>query len=125
MIQARLAGSVPVETVCPRSLYQFMIVTVYRYKRPYKSADCKYVHPGYGFLSENADFAQSIEDQGRTWVGPPPGVLRLFGDKTAARKLATDHGVPVVGGSSNLGSAEEAEEWASTKMSMPVIMKAA
>lgn len=89
------------------------------------SAGVTYVHPGYGFLSESADFAASIEAQGRIWVGPPPSVLRLFGDKTAARKLAMENDVPVVGGSENLGNAEEAEVFVSMNMTMPVIMKAA
>jgi acetyl/propionyl-CoA carboxylase alpha subunit/acetyl-CoA carboxylase carboxyltransferase component len=59
---------------------------------------CAYVHPGYGFLSENADFARACEAAGLTFIGPSPSVLELFGDKAAARDLAEKSGVPVVPG---------------------------
>ncbi|AGW92042.1 MULTISPECIES: acetyl-CoA carboxylase family protein [Cupriavidus] len=64
-----------------------------------RRAGCGMVHPGYGFLSENADFAQSCLDAGLVFAGPAPDVLRLFGDKARARALAREHGVPVVPGS--------------------------
>jgi acetyl-CoA/propionyl-CoA carboxylase, biotin carboxylase, biotin carboxyl carrier protein len=54
------------------------------------------VHPGYGFLAENADFAAAVEAAGLTWVGPPPNALRLGGDKLAAKRIAAEAGVPVV-----------------------------
>ncbi|WDF43340.1 carboxyl transferase domain-containing protein [Streptomyces sp. T12] len=57
---------------------------------------CDAVHPGYGLLAENADFAQRCADAGLTWVGPRPEVLRTLGDKTAARELAARLGVPVL-----------------------------
>ena len=59
---------------------------------------CTFVHPGYGFLSENADFARACEAAGLTFVGPSSDVLDLFGDKAAARDLAGKSGVPVVPG---------------------------
>jgi acetyl/propionyl-CoA carboxylase alpha subunit len=54
------------------------------------------VHPGYGFLAENGDFAEAVEAAGLAWVGPPPAALRSGGDKLAAKRIARDAGVPVV-----------------------------
>ena len=54
------------------------------------------IHPGYGFLAENADFAEAVEAAGLTWVGPPPEALRLGGDKLAAKRIAREAGVPVL-----------------------------
>ena len=54
------------------------------------------IHPGYGFLAENADFAEAVGAAGLTWVGPPPEALRLGSDKLAAKRVATEAGVPVV-----------------------------
>src|SRR5205807_4399943 len=56
------------------------------------------IHPGYGFLSENADFAEACARSGITFVGPPAPVIRLLGDKIAAKALAQQAGVPVVSG---------------------------
>jgi acetyl/propionyl-CoA carboxylase alpha subunit/acetyl-CoA carboxylase carboxyltransferase component len=63
-----------------------------------KDAGCDAVHPGYGFLSENAVFARACADAGLTFVGPSPHTLSLFGDKGRARALAKQCGVPVLGG---------------------------
>jgi len=85
-----------------------------------------FVHPGYGFLSESADFAQSLENSGVAWVGPPPDVLRLFGDKIQARALASQSGVPVVRGSSNLTSSDECMGLLKNgDVNLPAIVKAA
>jgi len=83
------------------------------------------IHPGYGFLSENADFAQLCEDNGIHFVGPKPDVLREFGDKTKARKLAIEHGVPVVPGTDHpLEDPKAAKDWCAAN-GYPVILKAA
>ncbi|MGB6054374.1 MAG: biotin carboxylase N-terminal domain-containing protein, partial [Burkholderiaceae bacterium] len=63
-----------------------------------RAAGCDAIHPGYGFLSENADFARACAAAGIRFVGPAPEVLELFGDKAAARKLAESQQVPVVAG---------------------------
>ena len=62
-------------------------------------ANCDAVHPGYGFLSENATFARDCAAAGLTFIGPAPETLDQFGDKSAARALAQEVGVPVLGGS--------------------------
>src|SRR5690606_20235074 len=56
------------------------------------------VHPGYGFLAENADFAQAVIDAGLTWIGPDPQAIRELGDKVTARHIATRVGAPLVPG---------------------------
>ena len=56
------------------------------------------VHPGYGFLSENAGFARAVIDAGLTWIGPPPAAIEQLGDKVQARKLALSVGAPLVAG---------------------------
>jgi len=61
-------------------------------------AGCDSIHPGYGFLSENAAFARACAAAGITFVGPRPETLDLFGDKAAARRLAIETGVPVLAG---------------------------
>jgi len=83
------------------------------------------VHPGYGFLAENAQFAEVLGECNLTWIGPPPRVIRLMGDKAKARQTAVEAGVPVLPGSGDpLSSVEEAERLAG-EVGLPVILKAA
>jgi acetyl-CoA/propionyl-CoA carboxylase biotin carboxyl carrier protein len=63
-----------------------------------KEAKADAVHPGYGFLSENADFAQAVLDAGLIWIGPPPAAISALGDKVSARRIAAAAGAPLVAG---------------------------
>lgn len=82
------------------------------------------VHPGYGFLSENPDFAEICEAHGITFIGPPVEVLRLCGDKVAAKETAKNAGLPVLPGSPPLAEKEEARKWAE-ELGYPLLLKAA
>jgi acetyl-CoA carboxylase biotin carboxylase subunit len=81
------------------------------------------VHPGYGFLAENADFAQAVLDAGLTWIGPPPEAMRLMGDKVAARKTMATAGVPIVPGTQHELGDEELEIVAE-RIGYPLLVKA-
>ena len=63
-----------------------------------RSTGAEAIHPGYGFLSENADFAEAVTDAGLVWIGPPPDATRSVGDKVEARRIANTAGVPIVPG---------------------------
>jgi len=83
------------------------------------------VHPGYGFLSENAGFAQAVIDAGLTWVGPSPQAIRDLGDKVTARHIATRAGAPLVPGTRDpVAGADEVVAFASEN-GLPVAIKAA
>lgn len=82
------------------------------------------IHPGYGFLSENADFAQMVEEHDIAFVGPSADHIRLMGDKIAAKQAAKDSGIPVVPGSDGeIMDADDARAWAD-KIGFPVLIKA-
>jgi len=81
------------------------------------------IHPGYGFLSENAEFADVVQKCGLTWIGPQPSVIRMMGDKVMARNTMAAAGVPILPGTGVLKSDEEAEE-AVDRIGLPVIIKA-
>lgn len=83
------------------------------------------VHPGYGFLSENAEFAQAVLDAGLTWIGPPPQAIRDLGDKVSARHIAARAGAPQVPGTPDpVNSADEVVAFAQ-EHGLPVAIKAA
>ncbi|WP_327328944.1 ATP-grasp domain-containing protein [Streptomyces sp. NBC_01208] len=90
-----------------------------------KDSGADAVHPGYGFLSENAEFAQAVLDAGLTWIGPPPQAIRDLGDKVAARHIAQRAGAPLVAGTPDpvSGSAEVVEF--AQKNGLPIAIKAA
>jgi acetyl-CoA/propionyl-CoA carboxylase, biotin carboxylase, biotin carboxyl carrier protein len=90
-----------------------------------KKSGADSVHPGYGFLSENADFAQAVIDAGLIWIGPPPAAIRVLGDKVSARKIAAKAGAPLVAGTADpVDSHDEIIAFAK-EHGLPVAIKAA
>ncbi len=90
-----------------------------------KQSGATAIHPGYGFLAENAQFAQAVIDAGLTWIGPPPAAIRAMGDKVSARKVAGAAGVQSVPGTLEpISSPDEIKEFAD-KHGWPVAIKAA
>jgi propionyl-CoA carboxylase alpha chain/3-methylcrotonyl-CoA carboxylase alpha subunit/acetyl-CoA/propionyl-CoA carboxylase biotin carboxyl carrier protein len=82
------------------------------------------IHPGYGFLSENADFAASVAEAGLVFIGPPPAVIRLMGDKVASRNFVRDHGFPVAP-SATPGTGETDFLQRAAAIGFPLLVKAA
>ena len=90
-----------------------------------KKSGADAVHPGYGFLSENADFAQAVINAGLIWIGPSPEAITALGDKVSARKIAAKVGAPLVAGTPNpVDSADEVVAFAQ-EHGLPVAIKAA
>ena len=90
-----------------------------------KKSKATMVHPGYGFLSERAEFAQAVIDAGFKWVGPSPNAIEKLGDKIEARKIAASVGAPLVQGTQDpLNNADEALEFAK-QFGLPIAIKAA
>src|SRR6185503_19652281 len=88
-------------------------------------AGAQAVHPGYGFLAENAAFAQDVEDAGLVWIGPPPDAIELMGNKTAARTAMQEAGVPIIPGTTDpVGSVEELLALGD-EIGFPLLIKAA
>ena len=88
-------------------------------------AGAEAIHPGYGFLAENAEFARRVEQAGLTWVGPPPDAIELMGTKTAARRAMREAGVPIVPGAVDpVQSADDVVELGD-EIGYPMIIKAA
>ncbi|WP_275532417.1 biotin carboxylase N-terminal domain-containing protein, partial [Mycobacterium avium] len=80
-----------------------------------RAAGADALHPGYGFLSENADFATAVADAGLTWVGPPVDAVRAMGSKIESKKLMAAAGVPVL---------DELDPDTVTEAQLPVLVKA-
>jgi acetyl-CoA/propionyl-CoA carboxylase biotin carboxyl carrier protein len=90
-----------------------------------KDSGADAIHPGYGFLSENAEFAQAVLDAGLTWIGPPPQAIRDLGDKVAARHIAQRAGAPLVAGTPDpVSGADEVVAFAQ-EHGLPIAIKAA
>ena len=83
------------------------------------------IHPGYGFLSENADFAQAVIDAGLIWIGPPPSAISALGDKVSARRIAAKAGAPLVAGTKDPVAGHEEVTAFAKEYGLPVAIKAA
>ncbi|MFI2662113.1 acetyl-CoA carboxylase biotin carboxylase subunit [Micromonospora carbonacea] len=90
-----------------------------------KSTGAQAIHPGYGFLSENADFARTVESSGLIWVGPGAGAISAMGDKINARNLMAAAGVPVAPGTTEPAADLDAAVAAAAEIGYPVMVKAA
>lgn len=88
-----------------------------------RSTGAQAVHPGYGFLAENAEFAQACADAGLVFIGPPAAAIALMGDKIRAKETVAAHGVPVVPGSSGSGLTDAQLEEAAREIGTPVLLK--
>lgn len=82
------------------------------------------VHPGYGFLSESAEFSQAVQDAGLLWIGPPPAAIRALGSKAAAKELASTHGVPCLPGYAGDDQSEARFAAEAARVGYPVMVKA-
>jgi len=89
-----------------------------------RATSCEAVHPGYGFLSENAAFASACDQDGLTFIGPPAAVISRMGSKVAARQLMTDAGVPVVPGDTPRDQSDSGILQSAERLGFPVLVKA-
>jgi len=87
-----------------------------------KASGADAVHPGYGFLSENADFAERIQREGIIWVGPPASAIRVMGDKLSAKAAAAQFDVPLVPGSDGALATAEAAQAVADQIGYPVMI---
>ena len=90
-----------------------------------KQSGADAVHPGYGFLSENANFAQAVIDAGLIWIGPSPAAIRALGDKVSARKIAAKAGAPLVAGTKDPVEGHEEVLAFAKEYGLPIAIKAA
>lgn len=90
-----------------------------------KDSGADAVHPGYGFLSERADFAQAVIDAGLIWIGPPPAAISALGDKVSARRIAATAGAPLVAGTKDPVAGHEEVTAFAKEYGLPVAIKAA
>ncbi|HEX2754193.1 MAG TPA: biotin carboxylase N-terminal domain-containing protein [Candidatus Limnocylindrales bacterium] len=90
-----------------------------------RAAAADAVHPGFGFLAENADFAEAVAAAGIGWIGPPPAAIRAMGDKAAARQLARRLGVPTIDGYDGADQTDVALTKAAKRIGYPILVKPA
>ena len=89
-----------------------------------KASGADAVHPGYGFLSENASFAEQVDSAGMAWIGPPPSAIRVMGDKLSAKAAAAELGVPLVMGSDGASPTAVEAQAVADQIGYPVMLKA-
>jgi pyruvate carboxylase subunit A len=82
------------------------------------------IHPGYGFLSENADFAEKVEQNGITWIGPGSKAIRVMGSKLAAKDAVKDYGIPMVPGIDEAITDVEKAKKIANEIGFPILIKA-
>jgi acetyl-CoA carboxylase biotin carboxylase subunit len=111
----------PIGAASPRESY----LNIERIVAVAKRAGCDAIHPGYGFLSENADFADAVAAAGIAFVGPPGPVQRALGEKTSARRLAAKSGVPVAEGTMQPLRDEAEARTVAERVGYPVLLKPA
>ncbi len=114
------------ETICvgpPPAKDSYLCVPAILSAATISNADA--IHPGYGFLSENADFAAMVEEHGFTFIGPSPEHIRMMGDKITAKKVARENGIPVVPDSGATVKDEKSALEAAEEIGYPVLVKAA
>jgi acetyl-CoA/propionyl-CoA carboxylase biotin carboxyl carrier protein len=90
-----------------------------------KESGADAIHPGYGFLSENANFAQAVIDAGMIWIGPPPSAISALGDKVSARRIAANAGAPLVAGTKDPVAGHDEVTAFAKEHGLPVAIKAA
>ncbi len=90
-----------------------------------KEAGAEAIHPGYGFLAENADMARACAEYGITWIGPPPEAIEAMGSKTKAREIMAEAGVPIVPGSTEVAEDLDEARKQAEEAGYPVACKAA
>ncbi|MEM1130761.1 MAG: acetyl-CoA carboxylase biotin carboxylase subunit [Pseudomonadota bacterium] len=122
MLAARMADEV-VDIGPPHAAKSYLNVAAILDAARQTGADA--IHPGYGFLSENADFAQAVAEAGLIFVGPDAATIRLMGDKAAARQQAAKAGVPTVPGSDGVIADLDAAAQLAAEIGFPVMIKAA
>src|SRR5881409_139789 len=113
------------ETVCigpPPSRLSYLNMPAILSAATIAGADA--IHPGYGFLSENADFAAMVEEHGFAFIGPSPSHIRMMGDKIVAKQTAAKLGIPIVPGSDGAVPDPEAAQKLARSVGYPVLIKA-